>query len=202
MLDLWDWRRQIADLYCAVRASVDPEAGWRLWRDTRNRLYAHHSQTPLEAAALARFTGVPLYPYDAALRFEVGLTEASGPALTLEAGHDGDVRAHPFARTDGLAALGGELTLYWIGGYGGGVFLPFSDATSGQETYGGGRYLLDTIKGADLGQTADGRVILDFNFAFAPSCAHSDRFVCPLAPLENRLAEAVRGGERIGSMVA
>ena len=201
MLDLWDWRRQIADLYGAVRGMA-PEDGWRLWRDTRNRLFAHHSQTSLEPAALAGFTGIPLYPYDPALRFLVGLTEISGPALILEAGHDGEVRATPFARTDGLAALGGELTLYWIGGYGGGVFLPFTDATSGWETYGGGRYLLDTIKGADLGQAPDGRVILDFNFAFAPSCAHSDRFVCPLAPLENRLSGAVRGGERQGSMVA
>ena len=201
MLDLWDWRRQIADLYGAVRGMA-PEDGWRLWRDTRNRLFAHHSQTSLEPAALANFTGISLYPYDPALRFLVGLTDISGPALILEAGHDGEVRATPFARTDGLAALGGELTLYWIGGYGGGVFLPFTDATSGGETYGGGRYLLDTIKGADLGQAPDGRVILDFNFAFAPSCAHSDRFVCPLAPLENRLVEPVRGGERQGTMVA
>ena len=201
MQDLWDWRRQIADLYGAVRG-LPPEAGWRLWRDTRNRLFAHHSQTSLEPAALASFTGIPLYPYDPALRFLVGLADISGPALILDVGHDGEVRAMPFARTDGLAALGGELTLYWIGGYGGGVFLPFTDATSGRETFGGGRYLLDTIKGADLGQAADGRVILDFNFAFAPSCAHSGRFVCPLAPLENRLPMAVRGGERQGSMVA
>ena len=76
------------------------------------------------------------------------------------------------------------------------MFLPFTDATSGAETYGGGRYLLDTIKGADLGQTPDGRVILDFNFAYAPSCAHTPKYVCPLAPAGNRLTGAVRGGER------
>jgi uncharacterized protein len=103
-----------------------------------------------------------------------------------------------FARTDGLhAALGGELTLYWIGGYGGGTFLPFADATSGTETYGLGRYLLDTIKGADLGGTQDGRTILDFNFAYFPSCAYSSRYVCPLAPRSNRVDVAVRGGERL-----
>ena len=84
----------------------------------------------------------------------------------------------PVARTAGLAdRLGGELTVYWLGGYGGGVFMPFGDATNGSTTYGGGRYLLDGVKGADLG-VVDGRLILDFNFAYNPSCAYSTRWVC------------------------
>ena len=103
----------------------------------------------------------------------------------------------PFARTCGLqAALGKELTLYWLLGYGGGVFLPFADATSGRETYGAGRYLLDTIKGADLGSTPDGLTVLDFNFAYNPSCVYSPRYLCPLAPPANRLPMPVRAGER------
>jgi uncharacterized protein (DUF1684 family) len=195
MIELWDWRRQVADLYTAIRALDDPRAGWALWCATRNRLFATHAQSPVEAKD--RFSGLPVFPYDPALRLAVRLTACAGAPLRLDAGADGDVSAHPFALTQGLASLGGELTLYWLGGYGGGVFLPFSDATSGRETYGGGRYLLDTIKGADLGQTPDGRVMLDFNFAYAPSCAHSPRYVCPLAPVGNRLAAAVRGGERL-----
>jgi len=87
------------------------------------------------------------------------------------------------------------LALYWLEGYGGGVFLSFTDATSAEETYGAGRYLLDTVKGADLG-TSDGRLVLDFNFAFNPSCAYDARWACPLAPPENRLSFAVRAGER------
>jgi uncharacterized protein len=87
-----------------------------------------------------------------------------------------------------------ELSLYWLEGYGGGVFLPFADATGGRETYGGGRYLLDTVKGADLGEV-DGRIVLDFNFAYNPSCSYDPRWVCPLSPPENRLAVAVRAGE-------
>ena len=123
---------------------------------------------------------------------------ADGAPVTLSGGGDGAIRITPFARTLGLERrLGGELTLYWIAGYGGGAFLPFQDATSGGETYGGGRYLLDTIKGADLGQAPDGRVILDFNFAYNPSCAYSDRWVCPLAPAANLLPAAVRAGERM-----
>jgi uncharacterized protein (DUF1684 family) len=87
------------------------------------------------------------------------------------------------------------LSLFWISGYGGGVFVPFADATSRETTYGGGRYLLDTIKGADLGSTPEGEIILDFNFAYNPSCAYNPRWTCPLAPPENRLPFAVTAGE-------
>ncbi len=122
-----------------------------------------------------------------------------GAPVTLSGGGDGAIRMQPFARSGGLERrLGGELTLYWLGGYGGGVFLPFKDASCGRATYGGGRYLLDTIKGADLGTATDGRVILDFNFAYNPSCAYSDRWTCPLAPPDNVLPTAVRSGERLG----
>ena len=63
------------------------------------------------------------------------------------------------------------------------------------ETYGAGRYLLDTVKGSDLGSER-GRLILDFNFAYNPSCSYDPRWVCPLAPPGNRLPIAIRGGER------
>ncbi len=86
------------------------------------------------------------------------------------------------------------LDLYWLDGYGGGIYLCFADATSGRETYGAGRYLLDTVKGADLGADA-GRLILDFNFAYNPSCSYDPRWVCPLAPPGNRLDVPVRAGE-------
>src|SRR5689334_12097007 len=95
-------------------------------------------------------------------------------------------------------AHGGEelgLELYWLEGYGGGLFVPFADATSGSETYGAGRYLLDTVKGSDLG-SVDGKLVLDFNFAYNPSCSYDPRWVCPLAPPGNRLAAPMRGGER------
>lgn len=90
----------------------------------------------------------------------------------------------------------GRLALFWIDVYGGGLFVPFRDGTSGNGTYGGGRYLLDTVKGADLGSTADGRLILDFNFAYHPSCHYDPRWSCPLAPRENWLAARIEAGER------
>jgi uncharacterized protein (DUF1684 family) len=90
-----------------------------------------------------------------------------------------------------------SLDAYWLETYGGGVFIPFRDATAGAETYGAGRYVLDTVKGADLGTTEDGRLVLDFNFAYHPSCAHDPRWVCPLAPPANRLSFEVSAGERL-----
>jgi uncharacterized protein (DUF1684 family) len=90
-----------------------------------------------------------------------------------------------------------SLAVYWLEGYGGGLFLPFRDALAGDATYGGGRYLLDTVKGADLGAGPDGRLVLDFNYAYNPSCAYDPRWSCPLAPAENRLAVPVEAGERM-----
>jgi uncharacterized protein len=95
-----------------------------------------------------------------------------------------------------VARFGGqELELFWLEAYGGGLFLPFRDATSGDSTYGAGRYLLDTVKGADLGSEG-GRLVLDFNFAYNPSCAYDPKWVCPLSPPANRLAVAVQAGEK------
>jgi uncharacterized protein (DUF1684 family) len=92
-----------------------------------------------------------------------------------------------------------RLELYWMEGYAGGLFLPFRDATNGTETYGAGRYLLDAAKSADHGgDRAAGTLVLDFNFAFQPSCAFDPKWACPLAPPPNRLDVAVRAGERLG----
>jgi uncharacterized protein (DUF1684 family) len=194
---LHDWRRQIADLYAAVRTMPDRDA-WMYWRRARDRLFREHSQSPLASARRAQFRGIDYFPYDPAMRFKVGLTAAADrETIRLEAGKDGLMTLVPFAITQGLdSALGKELTLYWIEGYGGGVFLPFGDATNGRESFAGGRYLLDTIKSADLGNSDDGGLILDFNFAYYPSCAYSEAWICPLSPVENRLLVAIRSGER------
>ncbi len=180
-LALWDWRRRTAALYAAVRTAPDPISGWSAWRHGRDELFRDHLQTPVEAGA--SFDDLSYFAYDPALRFTVGLQPKAGSAFTVDAGGDGVLRLRGFAETQGLAeAFGRELMLFWVEGYGGGAFLPFADATNGTETYGGGRYLLDTIKGADLGARPDGLTVLDFNFAYNPSCSYSPRYVCPLAP--------------------
>lgn len=194
---LHDWRRRIADLYASVRMMPAQQA-WAHWRNVRDGLFREHAQSPLTADRRASFKALDYFAYDPAQRFAVTLEPASHRETTdIEVGNDGRMRIVPYALTRGLGeALGAELTLYWIEGYGGGVFLPFGDATNRNETFPGGRYLLDTIKSADLGASDDGRMILDFNFAYYPSCAYSEAWVCPLSPPENRLPVAIRAGER------
>lgn len=198
IMTLADWRRRVSDLYGLVRGTMDPERAWQIWRDTRDELFRDHVQSPIDASMRRSYSGVPVFEHDPAVRFLVDvepINDAPGQVWNIAA--DGDLRLVPGFRTVGLLEeFGTELKVFQIQGYGGGLFLPFKDATSGAETYGGGRYLIDTIKGADLGMEA-GRLVLDFNFSYHPSCRHSDAWVCPLAPPENTLAAAVRAGERL-----
>jgi uncharacterized protein len=191
-LDLLDWRRRAAALYAAVRGARDPELGWRTWRDGRDELFARHPQSPLDEEVRATFAGLPIAPYDPALRFEATVAPADPARLEVPTADDGVVPLDRFGAVelDGL----GRLDLWWVGSYGGGVFLPLRDGTAGSTTYGGGRYLLDTIKGADLGGD-DGRLVVDLNFAYHPSCAYDPRWSCPLAPEGNRLTAPVATGE-------
>ena len=91
----------------------------------------------------------------------------------------------------------GSLDVWRLASYGGGLFVPVKDASAGQGggTYGGGRYLLDTVKGADLGGS-DGSLVLDFNFAYNPSCAYDPAWACPLAQPGNTVAVEIPVGER------
>jgi uncharacterized protein (DUF1684 family) len=193
-LSLLDWRRRVHALYADVRASSDPAVAHESWRLGRDDLLATHPDSPLPTERRAGFTGVPVAPYDPALRFET-VVEAGDPArFEVPTGTDGLV---PFDRI-GTVRLGdlGSLDVWWLGSYGGGVFLPVKDALAGTETYGGGRYLLDTVKGADLGgDVRDGHLVVDLNFAYNPSCAYDPAWVCPLAPLGNTLAVPTRAGE-------
>ncbi len=201
-MTLADWRRRVSDLYCRIRATSasDPRRAWEHWREIKDELFRTHPQSPITASARGTYGGIPLFDHDPGARFLVDVETVENAREEIwEIGADGALRLKAALRTKGLGeALGGELTIFQIQGYGGGLFLPFKDATSGKETYGGGRYLLDSIKGADLGTEA-GRLVLDFNFAYHPSCRYSDAWVCPLAPGENTLPKPVRAGERMSS---
>ncbi len=196
-LDLLEYRRIVSEMYAAVRAGGGGAGTWSRWRTDRDELFATHPQTPLPPGAGDSFGGLPYFPYDPAWRFEVTVEAVADDGLDIGHSRDGATSFRRFGtvRFD-AAGAGVQLSLFWLSGYGGGVFLPFRDGTSGTETYGGGRYLLDTAKGADLG-SEDDRIVLDFNYAYHPSCVHDDRWSCPLAPPENHLAVEVRAGERL-----
>ena len=196
------WRRAVADLYRRVRDCERPEQGFDLWREGRDRLFTEHPESPLEPPARATFTGLPYAPYDSAYRFVVRI-DPDVEAVRLQVPTQGDevVMLDRIGRVE-LGALG-SLDVWWLAQYGGGLFLPMRDATAGQGTYGAGRYVLDTVKGADLGaggrdpETVDSAtIVVDLNFAYHPSCAYSPRWVCPLAQEGNRLDVGVGVGEQ------
>jgi uncharacterized protein (DUF1684 family) len=196
-LDLLDWKRRIFALYGEIRAAADPKTAWNHWRDVRDELFRTHPSSPVPVEERASFPGSPFYGYDPALRM---LATVDGVTPSEEQVASSGTEAIAFARfAVARFDLAGEeraLELYWLTAYGGGLFVPFRDATSGGETYGGGRYLLDTVKGSDLGMV-DGRLVLDFNFAYNPSCSYDPRWVCPLSPPANRLPVPVHAGERM-----
>jgi uncharacterized protein (DUF1684 family) len=196
-LELADYRRRVAETYSQVRNSDgSPKARWRRFCLERDRLFKSHPQSALTIEQKAAFSGLRYYPYNPALRLILPiepLMESTGIPIDLQG--EGIARLLPFGKI--LFEVEGTpvaLTLYWIAGYGGGIFLPFRDPTGPSETYGGGRYLLDTIKGADLGRE-DERLVIDFNYAYNPSCAYNPFWRCPLAPKENWLAAPIRAGE-------
>ncbi|UZN02913.1 DUF1684 domain-containing protein [Cellulomonas sp. S1-8] len=195
-LEVADWRRRTSETYARVRALAadDPAAAHAVWVQQRDELFAYHPASPLTPDARADFVGLDVAPYDPRYRFEVGVDPAGQQRLDMATGTDGVVG---FDRV-GTLTLGdlGTLTLWSLRGYGGGLFLPVRDALAGRMTFGGGRYLLDTIKGADLGSDRVGRLVLDLNFAYNPSCAYDPAWACPLATRANTLSGEVPVGEQ------
>ncbi|GMA33890.1 DUF1684 domain-containing protein [Demequina litorisediminis] len=185
-----DWRREVASIYAEVRQTADAAAAHARWCERRAHLLATHPATPVPPAHRASFAPV-VAAYDPAWRFEVAVEEAAAERREVPTATDGVV---PFERIGRVTLDGlGSLDVWWLDSYGGGVFVPLKDTSPG--SYGGGRYVLDTVKGADLGGALDGLVI-DLNFAFQPSCAYSSDWVCPLPGPGNRLDVAVDVGER------
>lgn len=194
-LTLADYRRRVAESYAAIRHTADPRKAWTVWRADRDALFASHPQSPVTDRS--SFAGLPFFPYQPHFRVagEVHAEESARLAIP----HSGSgstvfVRIGRVAFT--IAGVANHLDLYWLDAYGGGLFLPFRDLSNGDTTYGGGRYLLDSVKGADLGSNGTS-LTLDFNFAYHPSCVHSSRWSCPLAPPGNRLEVAITAGERM-----
>ncbi|MCW2604345.1 MAG: hypothetical protein JWN61_2480 [Pseudonocardiales bacterium] len=194
-LELTQWRRTVNELYSDVRAADDPAAAHALWRAGRDELFRTHPQSPLEPGDPFLETGLPYWPYDPALRIESALLPSPGPQELRIETSDGTIRMSRIGRVDLPAALGATVDVWSLDQYGGGVFLPLRDGTAGSGSYGAGRYLLDTAKGADLGGTHS-TLTLDLNFLYHPSCRYSPRWSCPLAADGNRIAARVEAGER------
>ena len=186
ILDLADYRAAVARLYL----SGTDLTGFRARRD---ELFRTHPQSPIPVDA--PFDGLRYFPPAGDAVVEAVVRPADGTLEIDTGGPDGVCR---YDRVGILDTPWGALSLWWLAAYGGGLFLPVRDGTCGRETYGGGRYLTDTIKGTfgrGLVARPDGRIRLDLNYAYNPSCAYDDRWACPLAPPENRVDAPIRAGE-------
>jgi uncharacterized protein (DUF1684 family) len=193
-LELLDWRRRVAELFAALRHRPPDAAALAWFRASKDQLFKEHPQSPIPWPERDGFDGLPYWPLDPAARVTARFSPTDGQVL----GEGTEIAFRRIGRLDfELHGQALRLGAFWIAGYAGGLFVPFTDTTSGKETYGGGRYLLDTIKSADFGSEAtDDTIVLDFNYAYHPSCAYDPRWVCPLAPPDSRLAIPVRAGEQ------
>ena len=209
LLDLIDWRRRVGDLYRIGSRTPAPEAPetqrktLEHFRRGRDDLFKTHPQSPIEPEERAAFKGLSYFAADDSYRVHAQVEEGDGSELLIDTGgDDGAVRYRRAATL--VFELGGaqcRLTVLSLAQYAGGLFVPFRDATSGRDTYGGGRYLFDTAKDTDglVLEITPGspEVVIDFNYAYNASCAYSPRWACPLAPPENFLKVPVRAGELV-----
>jgi uncharacterized protein (DUF1684 family) len=199
-LEVADWRRRVWQLYVEVRetADRDPAAAHQHWQEVRNALFASHPASPVPTAERGSFVRLPVARYDPGWRLVLPVEAAEPARIEMTTGSDGQVPFERIGRFE-IPDVGG-LDLWRLASYGGGLFLPFRDGLAGRPcgTYGGGRYLLDTAKGADLGRAGQA-LVLDFNFAYNPSCAYDPAWACPLAPAGNVLSVEIGVGELSGS---
>ena len=187
VLDLLDWQRETARLYAAVRAERHPRTAHAGWAAVRARMVAEHPCSPVRRDASAALA-VP--EHDPAWRVEVRLDAASPTRLVLPTTTGAGV---PVERVGVVRTPWGTLDVWWLDGYGGGLWLPVRDAGSGTLSSAGGRCLYDTAQGADLGVGADGGLVVDLNFLHVPARdRHGDAL---LAPLGNVLDVVVPVGE-------
>jgi uncharacterized protein (DUF1684 family) len=192
---LADYRQRVAEMYLAhPRDGAD---GLAAFRATRNELFLTHPVSALDERQ--RAAGVPPAYFDRnpdlVVRTKLVPVDDGEQVAMDTGGEDGILH---YRRMGRMETPVGELTLFWLLAYGGGLFLPFRDGTGATATYGGGRYLTDTIKGTfGRGLVLDGDdVTLDFNYAYNPSCAYNSAYLCPLAPRENWLTARVEAGEQ------
>lgn len=202
-LELMDWRRRVLDMYARARTGGGAAEACARFRAERERLLREHPQSPLPERDRSRRL-LAWFPWRPEWRVEAPLEAVgTGNVLVIATSTGEPTRFTRVGRVRAQVPTGEVvLSVFWLEGYGGGLFLPFRDATSGAGSYGGGRYLLDTVKGADLGVADGGALVLDFNYAYNPSCSYDPRWSCPLAPPENRLGVAVEAGEAMPAAFA
>ena len=160
------------------------------FRQRKDEFFKNDPNSPLTPEQQEVFTGLNYYPENLDLRFELTIEPLDEQQqITMQTSTGGTAEFVRWGRirfeVDGDPA---ELTVY-VSVEGGGYFLPFTDATTGKETYGSGRYL-------EVDPRPGGEFAVDFNMAYNPYCAYNARWTCPIPPKENQLGVPIRAGEK------
>ncbi|WP_458207825.1 DUF1684 domain-containing protein [Haladaptatus sp. NG-SE-30] len=175
--------------------SVDWRETLRTRRTQKDEYFAEHPHSPIPSDERESFEGLAYYPLDDDYRFELSLHEHDEKEqITVATSTEGEreyLRWGEFRFTvDGEEAT---LQAYKSDRDDDRLWVPFRDATSGDETYGAGRYL-DLER--ESHRTSDGEWLLDFNEAYNPTCAYSEQYDCPLPPTESWLDVPIEAGEK------
>ena len=155
-----------------------------------------HPQSPLDDDQRAAFEGLNYFEdnEDLALVVEVARFADDEPLLEMST-NTGETRLYRRWGRFSFEVEGEEATLsIYSDVEGEELFMPFRDATNGSESYGAGRYMDSYRPGLRL--LPDGRMEIDFNYAYNPYCAYSKQYSCPLPPRENWLSVPIRAGEK------
>lgn len=158
------------------------------YRANKDQFLSTDAHSPLPFEYRHSFSGLPYFDWNPNLIFTADLVAADGAEIKIETS-DGTDRIYRRAASVTLEIAGSPQTLALYDTGHPGLFLPFRDATSGRETYGGGRYL-------DLDPAENGTVTIDFNLAYSPFCAYDDRYSCALPPTENWMSVLIEAGEK------
>jgi uncharacterized protein (DUF1684 family) len=159
------------------------------FRQSKDRFFKHDPHSPLTPPQRDSFEGLAYYDENPDLRFELNVKPYEVQDTITMQTSTGDVADYiRWGQID--FEVGGQLARLTVyGALGGGYFLPFMDATNGDETYSAGRYL-------EVEPLPNGRLLVDFNMAYNPYCAYNEYWSCPIPPKENRLTVPIEAGEK------
>lgn len=161
-------------------------------RRSKDQTFFDPETSILPAADRPQFMGLTYYPVDSTFRYVLPLNPAETIEIVNLPAQNGDITVYERIGSVSIPGPNGETQLSVFRGAeheDGEAWIPFRDATSNRETYGGGRYL-------DVELTSNGVIEVDFNRAYNPYCAYNPVYICALPPRENYLPFAMRVGEK------
>ncbi len=164
-----------------------------IFRAEKDSHFGSDPDSPIPREERSRFKGLKYFPPSPAYRVKARLVRLERPDIIAMTTSKGTTQPYLGHGVFNFELEGKKLRLHCYKAAGDphdrSLFTPFTDETSGKETYGSGRYL-------DIEDTEGDDYVLDFNLAYNPYCAYSENYVCPFPPRENRLPVRVPAGEK------